>query len=199
MEPFPSLLTVDPAEPGGRWRWGSREEHISLLHLAATSQCHQLWLHSSQRALAAQTLLLLLDEKIEGFSRLHLNIPKTMKCSNFLWERPHSFLNLWFPRESCFRWKKLISCIPLSFSYCCWIKPLIQPEALVCTCSEMKQTTDDHSKSSGRDFVHRRILRENGQMERRKRKRTVHALKTVIKVFSNLDFKVFQRVSESPY
>lgn len=76
------LLTWQRQEGEGADGEGSREELISLLHLAASSWCHQLRLHSSQRALAACTLLLL-AEKFRRFSRLDLNIPKIMRCLGF--------------------------------------------------------------------------------------------------------------------
>lgn len=76
------LLTWQSQEGGGGGGEGSREELISLLHLAASSWCHQLWLHSSQRALAAHTLLMQ-AEKFRGFSRLDLNIPKIRRCLGF--------------------------------------------------------------------------------------------------------------------
>lgn len=173
MEPLPSLLAVDLAEAGGRWRWGREGQRGAHFPSPPGSILPVLPALAAQLPAGTGCTHLLLVEKFRAFFSLHLNIPELWGVWLFYEE---DLIPFWThdSLENCFRRKKLILSLPLSFSYCYWIKPLIQPEGLGCTWSEVKESTVDCSKSSGRDFLHRRILRENGHMERRKSKRTVH-------------------------
>lgn len=173
MEPLPSLLAVDLAEAGGRWRWGREGQRGAHFPSPPGSILPVLPVLAAQLPAGTGCTHLLLVKKFRAFFSLHLNIPKTMRCLGFLWGRPHSFLNSWFPRELLQEEKAdLIS------------SPIIQLLLLNQTINTARgsgvkdhqkwRRQDDCSKSSGRDFLHRRTPRENGHMERRKSKRTDH-------------------------
>lgn len=164
-----------PGRARGRWRW---EELISLLHLAAPSSATSSGCTAPSGTGCTHSAA---GRKTQGIFQVAFKYPQDHEedLISFL---THGFL------ENRFRWEKLIWSVPPSFSHCYWTKPLIEPEGLVCTWSEGKQTVDKCTKSSGRDFVHRRILRENGHMGRRKSNCIVYVLKIAIKVFCNLGF-----------
>lgn len=101
MEPFLSLLAVDLAEPGGRWRWGRGEQRGAHFPSPPVS------IFPEPPAPAAQlpagsgcTHSAAAGRKIQGIFQVAFKYPQDHKVfGGFLWGRSHSFLNSWFSRE----------------------------------------------------------------------------------------------------
>lgn len=88
----------------------------------------------------------------------------------------------------------LIWPIPISFSYCYCIKPLISLEGLVCTWSEVKQKTDDYSKEFRKGFSpQENPKREQTCGKKEKQMYYSYVSKIAIQMFRTLDFKVFSK------